>query len=812
MAFLWRDLRYAVRGLAKDRGFTALAVVALGLGIGASTAIFSVIDNILLNPFPYRAADRLTVMSVVDKANSNGGGRTFYSAPEYLAIAARNSVFEDIVGNAEKDVLYLKGEGTELFKGGFGTPNTFAFFGVSAFQGRTLTPEDYRPGAPPVFVLRHKTWVAHFNADPGILNKTFLLNGTARTLVGIMPPRFAWGNDDMWAPGDLRSADAPSPGQFPDYYFAVGRLKRGVTVQQAQADIDVIVRQLAQQFPRNYPKQFTVSVQSLAENVVGRFRSALALVMAAVSLLLLIGCANVANLLLARSTARQREFAIRVAMGSSRWRLMRQLVVESLVLASFGAVFGCLLAWAGLRGLVAAIPPEIIPAEAVIRLNGPVLAFALGVAALTALIFGLVPAIHASRQDVNETLRSGGRGVGGGFRRARLRGALVVVEVALSLALLVGAGLLMRSFLALSHVELGLRADHVLVARLPLPQDRYKTAAQMTYFYRTLVERLKAQPGVLDASETLGLPPYGGFNSNIDVAGKTHSERWTGNGELAGDGYFSTLRIPIRLGRSFSASEVYGARKLAVVNESFVRKYLGRDNPIGQRVHVPILETIPQPVRDAWFEVIGVAGDAKNRGPQEAVQPAIWIPFTITGMASRGVLVRTANDPHAMLNTLRREVWAVDRGVALTDAGSLEDLLNRNSYAQPRFTFLMLSVFAIAGLVLTTVGVYSVMAYVTARQTQEIGIRMALGADRGSVLGMVILSGLKLVGAGIAIGLAVALLLGRVMGSQLWGVSSYDPPTLIGVPALLALTGVLACWRPARRATMVDPAVSLRYE
>jgi putative ABC transport system permease protein len=660
--------------------------------------------------------------------------------------------------------------------------------------------------------MRHKTWVARFNADRGVLGKTFVLDGTARTLVGIMPPRFAWGNDDFWMPGELRSADAAAPRQPPDYYFTVGRLKSDVTAQRAQADIEVIARQLSLQFPRYYPKQFTVKVQLLADYVVGRFQSALALVTAAVGLLLLIGCANVANLLLARSTAREREFAIRVAMGASRWRLVRQLVVESLVLAWFGAVFGCLLAWAGLRGLVAAIPPQIIPAEAVVQLNGPALLFALGVAALTALIFGLVPAIHASRQDVNETLRAGGRGVGGGFRRARLRGALVVAEVALSLALLVGAGLLMRSFLALSHVELGLRADHVLMARIPLPADRYRTADQMTYFYRTLVERLKAQPGVLVASETLGMPPYGGFTADIDVAGRTHSERWTANGELAGDAYFSALHIPIRSGRSFSASEVYGVRKLAVVNQTFARKYLGRDNPIGQRVFIPMLETLPQPVEDAWFEVIGVAGDAKNQGPQEPVQPAIWVPFTITGIASRGILVRTANDPHAMLNTLRREAWAIDRGVALTDTGSLEDFMNQNTYAQPRFTFLLLTVFAVAGLVLTTVGVYSVMAFVTARQTQEIGIRMALGADRGSVLAMVIRSGLTLVGSGIAIGLAVALSFGRVIGSELWGVSPYDPATLAGVPVLLALTGVLACWRPARRATMVDPAVSLRYE
>jgi len=797
--------------MARDRGFTALAVIALGLGIGASTAIFSVIDNILINPFPYRAADRLVVIRIVDKANKSGGGRTAFKAPEFLAIASRNGVFEDVMGQTGNDVLYRTGEGTQQFDGGFVTPNAFSFLGMPALLGRALTAEDFRPGAAPVFEMRYKTWVAKFNSDRGILGKSFVLNGTARTLVGIMPPRFALGDNDMWIPADLRPAD-PAPGRFPDYYFAIARLKPGMTIPRAEADLTVLTRQLAQEYPKEYPKQFAVEVQSLAAMVVGDFRSALTVVSCAVGLLLLIGCANVANLLLARSTTRQREFAIRVAMGAGRWPLIRQLIVESLALALGGALLGCLLAWAGLKGLIATIPPQIIPAEAVIRLNAPVLLFTLGVALATALIFGLVPAIQASRQDINEPLRSAGRGVGGGFRKARLRSALVVVEVALALTLLVGASLLMRSFLAISHVEMGIKPDHVLVARLPLPPDRYKNAAQMTFFYRSLVDRLKGLPGVIDATETSSLPPYGGFQTGIDVAGKTHSEKWTANCDLSGDGFFNTLRIPVVRGRLFSAAEVNGARKLAVVNQTFVRKYLGSDDPIGKRVHVADLETIPDPVKDAWFEVIGVAGDVKNRGLQEAVLPEVWVPYTITGMGDRGVLMRTAGDPNAMLNSLRREVWAVDRGVALTFTGDMDHFINQYSYAQPRFTFLLLAVFAGAGLVLTMVGVYSVMAYVTARQTQEIGIRMALGAGRGNVLGMVIQVGLKLVGVGIAIGLAAALVLGRFVGSQLWGVSAYDLPTIVGVPALLALTGLLACWRPARQATQVDPAVCLRYE
>ena len=811
MTRLWSDLRYALRGMAKDRGFTALAVVALGLGIGASTAIFSVIDNILINPFPYRGADRLVVMGIVDKANKNGGSRNSFKPPEFLEIASRNGVFEDVMGQTGNDVLYRNGEGTELFAGGFTTANTFGFLGMPALVGRALTPDDSKPGAPPVFELRYKTWVAKFNADRGIVGKSFVLNGTARTLVGVMPPRFALGDNDVWIPADLRPA-APAIGQFPDYYFAIARLKRGVTISQAEADLTVLTRQLAREYPKEYPKQFTVQVQTLAAMVVGDFRSALTVVSCAVGLLLLIGCANVANLLLARSTTRQREFAIRVAMGAGRWALIRQLIVESLALALGGAALGCLLAWAGLKGLVAAIPPQIIPAEAAIRLNAPVLLFTLGVALVTAVLFGLVPALQASRQDINEPLRSAGRGVGGGFRKARLRSALVVAEVALSLTLLVGAGLLMRSFLAISHVDMGIKSDHVLVARLPLPPERYKSGEQVGFFFRSLVERLKGLPGVVDATETASLPPYGGFRMEVDVAGKTHQEKWSASCDLSGEGFFNTLSIPLVRGRLFSAGEVNGARKLAVVNQTFVRKYLGNDDPIGKRVHLVDLETLPDPVKDAWFEVIGVAGDVKNQGLQEAVLPAVWVPYTITGMGQRGVLVRTAGDPNAMLNSLRREVWAVDRGVALTFTGDLDHFIDQYSYAQPRFTFLLLAVFAGAGLALTMVGVYSVMAYVTARQTQEIGIRMALGADQGNVLGMVIRVGLKLVGVGIAIGLAVSLILGRFVGSQLWGVSAYDPATMIGVPALLTVVGIVACWRPARQATQVDPGVCLRYE
>jgi putative ABC transport system permease protein len=445
-------------------------------------------------------------------------------------------------------------------------------------------------------------------------------------------------------------------------------------------------------------------------------------------------------------------------------------------------------------------------------MNGPVLLFTLSVAVLTALIFGLVPALRASRINLNDSLRDSGKGTSGGTGHGRLRNAVVILEVALSLTLLVAAGLLMRSFIALHEVHLGLRPDHVLVARLPLPKDRYKTADQLASFYRPLLLRLKALPGVIAATETSTLPPYGGIPSDIEIPGKTHDEKWNSLYQLCSEGYFSVLEIQFLEGRSFTEAEVSGARKFAVINQTFQKKYFGHENPIGQRVRINGLEHFPDPVKEPWFEVVGVVADAKNHGLQEPITPEMWVPYTVTGSAERGILVRTANDPLTMMNAVRQEIWGTDRSVALTLTGTLEGYINSFSYAQPRFGFLLVTVFASIGLVLVSIGVYSVIAYTTARRTHEIGIRMALGAEGRDVEGMVIRSGLKLVVIGIGIGLVGSLGLSRVLASQLWGVSSHDPVTLVIVPALLLGIGILASWIPARRATRVSPVVALRYE
>jgi len=814
MGTLGQDLRYALRNLGKTPGFAIVAMITLALGIGASTAIFSVIDNILMEPFPYPDAQRFMSVLIHDTERSEPGGRAAFSGPEFLDYVQQNHVFDRAIANDRVDVLYRSGEGTERFDGNYVTPGTFEFLGMPALLGRVMQPADYEPGAPPVFVLRYKTWVKHFGADPQIVNKTFVLNRTARTLIGIMPPRFGWGDADMWIPAKPSKAVTNSAyaGAFPQFWFLLGHLKPGVSMKEAESDLTVVAQRLATVYPKDYPKHFSVQIESLTNLVVGRFRTTLFIVLAAVGLLLLIGCGNVANLLLARATTREKEFAIRSALGANRWRLIRQLLVESLILAMGGAAVGTLLAWGGLKFLVALMPQQIIPAEAVIRLNTPVLVFTLCVAVLTALVFGLVPALKAARKDLNEPLRDSGKGVSGGFRHGRLRDAVVVLEVGLSLTLLVAAGLLMRSFVALREVHLGLQPDHIFVARIPLPPERYKTADQIAGFYRPLLQRLEALPGVLEATETSTLPPYGGIPSDIEIPGKTHAEKWNALFQLCSEGYFPVLKIQFVDGRAFTEAEVNGARKLAVVNQTFVKKYLGNENPIGKQVRIARLTEFDDPVKEPMFEIIGLVADAKNHGLQDPIEPELWVPYTVTGSAFRGILVRTAQEPMTMMNAVRHEIWATDANVALTLTGTLEGYISQFSYAGPRFGFLLMTIFGAIGLVLVTIGVYSVLAYTTTRRTQEIGIRMALGAKSSDVLGMVIRMGLRLVGIGVGLGLIASVAIGRVIATQLWGVSAYDPWTLTCVPAVLLITGLLASWLPARRAANVDPLVALRYE
>ena len=520
MGTIWSDVRYAVRMMAKAPGFAAVAMLTLALGIGASAAIFSVIDGVLLDPFPYAHANRLVVMQIHDTDQAGDEGmRAGVTAAEYNAFAGRNHVFERTAGYTRMDLLCSNGVGTERFDGERVAPGTFEGLGVAPMLGRQLTAEDYKAGAPPVFAMSYKAWVTRFGSDASAVGHTFTMNGVPRTLVAVMPKRFALAGAEIWVPDDVNPANATTDMFFQNWNL-IGGLRPGVTREQAAADLTAIARGLAAEHPENYPKHFEVSVNSLAEATIGQFRETLFIVLAAVGLLLLIGCANVASLLMARATTREKEFAVRAALGASRGRLVRQMLIESFMLAAGGAALGCLFASLGLTSIVAMVPPALLPPEADVRMNGPVLLFALVVAVATAFIFGLAPALSLSSRSLNAPLRESGKGVTGGGRQGRVRAAVVALEVALSLTLLVGAGLLMRSFVALRAVHMGMATDHVLVIRLPLPEDRYKNAEQVGAFFRPLLPRLAALPGVVDVAETSTLPPYGGIPAMWMCRGK----------------------------------------------------------------------------------------------------------------------------------------------------------------------------------------------------------------------------------------------------------------------------------------------------
>jgi putative ABC transport system permease protein len=808
MQTLWQDVRYGLRGIWNRPGFAILAILTLALGMGATTTIFSAIQNILLDPFPYTDARRVAAIQIHDLSSARPGGRGAFQVPEFLDYQEQNHVFEEVIGGTGEDVLMSTNEGTELYDGGMVTANTFTFLGVPPVLGRGITPADASPTAPPVFVMADKMWLKKFNRDPGILGRTFVLNGVTTTLVGIMPPRFTKLAADLWRPVRLDRGNAQMSRQ---YFMFQARLKPGVTFQQAAADMDVIAHRLAATYPDNYPKQFTVNAVSWVDSIVGQFKTTLYTLAAAVGLLLLIACSNVANMLLARATAREKEMAVRVSLGATRWRLVRQLLIESLLLAAGGAIVGCLFAYGGVKAVTLLIPDGFIPREAVIRLNAPVLIFSLTAAMLTTMLFGLIPALQTARRDMVEPLKDAGKGVSGGFRRGRLRSALVVVEVALSLLLLVGAGLLIRSFVSLRTVDLGFNPENILVARVPLPRGQYTTAQEKQRFFRTVLDRVQALPGVVVATETTTLPPYGGIGTDLEIIGKTHTEKWRGIFQLCSEGYFQTLGLRLARGRTFSAAEVNGARKVALVNQTLVTRYFGQEDPIGQRIKLSMLETFREgPVTDPVFDIIGVMSDAKNQGIEEPVTPEVFVPYTLTGGFERGILVRTQGDPEALINSVRREIWAVDRNVALTLTGSLTGYLRQFSYAGPRFFLLLLGVFASVGLVLVAIGVYSVIAYTVSRQTHEIGIRMALGASHSSVLRMVAVMGLKLVAIGSVLGLLASFAATKVLAAQLANLSRFDPLTLASVVAVMAVVGLAACYFPARRAMRLDPMVALR--
>jgi putative ABC transport system permease protein len=810
MTSLWQDIRYGLRMLGRSPGFAVIAILTLALGIAATTTIWSVVDSILLEPFPYNAANRLATPAV---SFPDEGSITRFPVPIFLDFKEQNHTFEDIIGLAYTDVHYKHSAGTEQLLGAWVTPNTFTFLGIKPLLGREITQEDGKPSSP-VFVMSYRLWTRLFNRDPNVLGATLNLNGTQRTLVAIMPQQFRFGDCEIWMPLELnRSTFITGFGVQPNEVWTIGRLKRGVSLKAASADLEVIAKHFEKTYPAWFRIHYKLVVNSLIEESVGRFKLTLFALVGAVSLLLLIACSNVANLLLARATVREKEMVIRASMGATRSRIVRQLLVESGLLAGTSCIAGCLFAYIGLKGAAAAIPPDLIPSEVAIAFQPAALLFAMAVSVLMSLLCGLAPALYTARRNLQIGLAGSGKGASPGFRHDRLRSGLVIGEVALSIVLLIATGLMVRTVYALKQVNVGFDPLHIIYAELSFPEGQYDTSEQKRVFFEKVLDRLATIPGVIATTEATSLPPYSFGWTEVVIPGKTHSEPWGTTFDLCSEGYFETLGRHLLRGRLLSHSDVESARHVTIVNQALARAYFGSDDPVGQKIKFSTFEEWAADwPRDAYFEIIGIIADAKNTGLQDAPRPEVYLPYTVTGTGPRMIMAKTASSSGLVPDSLRREIAAVDSNVAVSDAGSIETFLRRWYYSGPQFTLIILTTFGGIGLLLVLMGIFSVMAYTVSLQTHEIGIRMALGAQQNHVLRMVLKKGLALIAAGTIAGLAAGLALTRLMSSQIWGVSPSDPWTFSAVAALILPVGLAACLFPARRATQVDPLVSLHYE
>jgi putative ABC transport system permease protein len=806
---VWQDARYAVRVFIKSPAFTAVALVALALGIGANTAIFSVVHAVLLRSLPYRDAERLVM--VWEHNRPRNRERNVVNPANFLDWQAQAQSFEAMAAFYDTRFnLTGAGEPVEI-PAQVATGNLFAVLGAQAALGRTFAAEDGEPGRDDVVVLSHGFWQSQFGGAPDVVGKTVALNGGQVEIIGVMPADFRFFVSEnslggkpavLWTP--TRFTPQQARGRF---ISVVARLKPGVTAEQAQSEMNTVSARLEQARP-DFNGNWGSRVVPLREQLSGELRRPLLVLVGAVCFVLLIACANVANMMLARAAARAKEIAVRAALGAGRARVVRQLLTESLLLSLAGGLLGLLLAMWGVDALVALSPPNLIGPEAV-GVNLPVLAFTFAVTVLTGVVFGMFPALEASRFDAGEALKEGGRGGTGGPRSRRLRAAFVVAQVALSLVLLVGAGLMIQSFRRLSAVDPGFDSNNLLTMRVLLPGTKYKDDAARVAFFRQVLERVEALPGVRSASMAQALPFAGiGSATGFQIEGQpelTSAERPTTDVRVTGEGYFETMRIPVLRGRAFNPDEAREDRKVVVVNETLARKHFPGEDPVGKRI------TIEMKAQNEPSEIIGVVGDAKYAKLEGEQRPMVYWAHPTLAFSAMSLVVRTEGDPLALADAVRREVQAVDRDQPVADVRTLRSWVG-DSVARARFGTLLLAVFALVALLLAAVGLYGLMSYTVVQRRHEIGIRMALGAQRRDVVRLVVGQGLLLTLAGTALGLAGALALTRVMRGLLYGVSATDPATFAAVPLLLGAVALLASYVPARRATRVDPMVALRYE
>ncbi len=798
MESLLHDLRYSLRLLIRKPTFTALAIITLALGIGANTAIFSVVNSVLLRPLPYPQPERLVTM------------RSNQSVPDLDDIKAQSQSFEYLGGVVMQPLDYT-GEAEPIqVQAALCNADLFKALGAQAAIGRVISDEEDRYGGEPVVVLSHGFWQTHFAGDNGVIGKPIQVSGNTYTVIGVMPADFVMPTEvpDLW--GSVRVVN-PVAARFRGVHFLRNylRLKPGVTLGQARAEMENIDAWLAAQYPEENKNRHTVLL-ALQERVVANSRSTLLVLFGAVGLVLLIACANFANLLLARAAARRQELVIRAALGAHRWRLVRQMLTESTVLSLLGGAGGLVLAMWGVDLLVALKPPNL-PRLASIGIDGWVLAFTLGVSILTGVLFGLLPALNATRLEAGEALKESGRTSTGNAARLRARSLLVVSEIALALVLLIGAGLLIKSLWRLQTVDPGFNPEGLVTMRLELPEARYREIPKQTQFRERVLESINAIPGA-QASMISELPMSGeNLMHNFVIDGRTPlapgTEPELETRTVAGD-YFRTMGIPLIAGRDFGPQDRDGAPMVGVVNQSFVREYFPNEDPIGGR----IAWARGNPRK--WMTIVGVVGDIKHYGFGLPEQPAFYTSYMQLDQPWKRwmyVAVKSDQNAGALIGEVKSQIWKVDKAIPVTKLRSMPEVMAASLGAQ-RFNMTLMGIFAAVALVLAAVGIYGVVSYSVTQRTHEIGIRMALGAGSGDVLKIVLRQGLTLAGLGVGIGLGAALAVTRVMSTLLYGVSTTDPIVFAAISIVLAGVALGATFIPARRAAKVDPMIALRYE
>jgi putative ABC transport system permease protein len=809
VADLGQDIRYGLRMFAKNPTFTAIAVLAISLGIGANTAIFSVVNALLLRPLPYKSPDQL--VEIWENAAHLGFPKNTPSPANFVDWRQQSTLFDGMAAFTERR-FNLSGAGEpERLDGRRVSVNIFDLLGIKPIIGRTFVPEEDKPGTN-VVLLNESLWKRRFGGDPSVIGRAITLNNESYTVIGVLPHSVqlpisgAW-HDQVWVPLAFSAEEAAERGNH--FLQVLGRMKPGVTLPQAQAEMETIAARLAQQYPR-YNTRIGAVVVPLHEEIVGNMKPALLILLGAVAFVLLIACANVANLLLARAAARQKEIALRLALGADRARLTKQLLVESVILSVFGGIVGLLFAYAGLRVLTQFIPEDILHADT-ITIDGKVLIFTFLVAIITGLLFGLAPASQASHFNLNETLKEGGRDSGAGVRGKRLRSSLVIAEVAVSFILLIGAGLLINSFMHLRNLDPGFRADHVLALNVELSETKYPDTARRSAFFDEVLRRVRALPGVQAVAVAGNLPfTYNGDSMNIAVEGVPDPlpDQWPDVIYRAiGPNYFSTMGIPFVRGRDFNEQDTLDSNLAVIVSEKTAKHYWPNEDPIGKRLKPGATSS-----QTPWRTVIGVVKDVRQN--DFIAEPKMQMYFSYRQMKTlvpNALVIRTVVEPMSLATSVRNAIWAVDKDQAVSNIDSMKHIV-AGAVARQRFSMLLLAIFAGLALVLAAVGIYGVMSYSVAQQTHEIGIRIALGAKRSDVLKMTLTQGLKLVGLGLGCGLIVAFVLTRVMASMLFGISATDPITFLSISFVLLAVALLASYIPALRATHVDPMIALRAQ